>query len=441
MSNALAIASVTAILRDALNDGLINRNIDSLFDFQVTAQPPDRIATAGPFNRLNLFLYRVTPNPGWTNTRLPARSSSGERVDNPFLALDLHYLLSSMSSDDLNAEILLGYGMQVLHETPVLGRDTIRAALAPGGSLSGGILPTAFQQLSPADLADQFEQIKISPYNTDLDEVTKIWTAMNTPMRMSALYQVTTVLIESRASRRSALPVTSRAVFVRPMQGPSITRILSRPPGAINFEALRPIIHGDTLRLEGSGLRGAVTVVGLGDLEVTPSEVTADSIIVDLPATLHPGVNGVVVRHRISKLTPSAELMPGETSNVMAFVLRPRIAAVGIVAALQPEAAPNPGGLLRGMLQVALAHDAGGRQRAEILLNELNAPANRNARAYTFPSVPSAGGAPPVEVDTLEFEIRNVAPGDYLVRVRIDGADSVLEMTAGGFSGPQVTIA
>ncbi len=30
MSNALAIAAVTAILRDRLNDGLLNANLDSI---------------------------------------------------------------------------------------------------------------------------------------------------------------------------------------------------------------------------------------------------------------------------------------------------------------------------------------------------------------------------------------------------------------------------
>src|SRR5215470_8174527 len=107
MSNALAIASVTAILKDVLNDGLINQNLDALFNFQVTAQPPDRISagTNGDLNRLNLFLYRVSPNTGYINERLPSRSSEGTRTDSPFLALDLHYMLSAFATEDLNAEI------------------------------------------------------------------------------------------------------------------------------------------------------------------------------------------------------------------------------------------------------------------------------------------------------------------------------------------------
>lgn len=43
MSNALAIAAVTAILRDRLNDGLLNANLDSIGQFSVTSSPPDRL--------------------------------------------------------------------------------------------------------------------------------------------------------------------------------------------------------------------------------------------------------------------------------------------------------------------------------------------------------------------------------------------------------------
>lgn len=130
MSNALAIAGVTAILRDRLNDGLLNANLDSLGQFSVTSSPPDLlVGDADPANRLNIYLWNVTRNAAWSSQRLPARSAAGERIDNPFLALDLHYILTATGAEDLNAEILLGYGMQVLHETPVLTRADIRTAL------------------------------------------------------------------------------------------------------------------------------------------------------------------------------------------------------------------------------------------------------------------------------------------------------------------------
>lgn len=130
MSTALAIAGVTAVLRDLLNDGLINHNISGLLGSSVTVsvQAPDRVVTGSTpeASQLNLFMYMVTPNLGWRNEGLPGRDGSGRtRLTNPPLALDLHYLLSAYSGADLHAEILLGYAMQLLHETPVLTREAI----------------------------------------------------------------------------------------------------------------------------------------------------------------------------------------------------------------------------------------------------------------------------------------------------------------------------
>src|SRR5688500_2501290 len=115
MSNALALAAVTAVLMDLLQNTLIDNDLSAgLGEVKVTAMPPDRVIAGqngNVTNQLNLFLYRVSPNQGWRNVGLPSRSShSGERLSNPPLALDLHYLLTAYGRSDLDAEILLGYG-------------------------------------------------------------------------------------------------------------------------------------------------------------------------------------------------------------------------------------------------------------------------------------------------------------------------------------------
>src|SRR5579871_6638942 len=136
MSTALAIASVTYVLKDLLNNGIIDADVSSSVagDIKVTALPPDRIdATAdNEQNQLNLFMYQATPNQGWRNEGYPRLDSQGNRIGNPPLALDLHYLLTAYSVSELHSEILLGYGMQLLHEMPVLIRDDIRTSLNSG---------------------------------------------------------------------------------------------------------------------------------------------------------------------------------------------------------------------------------------------------------------------------------------------------------------------
>ena len=68
MSTALAIAGVTAVLRDLLNDGLINHNVSGQLGSSVTVSvlAPDRVVATGgsEASQINLFLYLVTPNPG-----------------------------------------------------------------------------------------------------------------------------------------------------------------------------------------------------------------------------------------------------------------------------------------------------------------------------------------------------------------------------------------
>ena len=66
---------------------------------------------------------------------------------NPPLGIDLHYLVTAYGTDQLHSEILLGAGMQMLHETPFLTRDAVRDSLAA--------LPAPLQSLSGSALAEQ----------------------------------------------------------------------------------------------------------------------------------------------------------------------------------------------------------------------------------------------------------------------------------------------
>jgi hypothetical protein len=82
MSTALAIAGVTAVLRDLLNDGLINHNISGLLGSSVTVsvQAPDRVVTGSTPEASQLNLFMVTPNLGWRNEGLPGRDGAAARA-------------------------------------------------------------------------------------------------------------------------------------------------------------------------------------------------------------------------------------------------------------------------------------------------------------------------------------------------------------------------
>ena len=165
MSNALAIASVSAVLKDLLNNAAIDHQLSNVVgEVKVSALPPDRVLVEGTpeTSRINLFMYQVTPNQGWRNVDLPSRDGSGERTASPPLALDLHYLVSAYGASEFHAEILLGYAAQLLHETPVLTRDAIRRTLAPASPVTS-VLPPPLDTLTASELADQVEQIRVTP--------------------------------------------------------------------------------------------------------------------------------------------------------------------------------------------------------------------------------------------------------------------------------------
>lgn len=421
MSTALALASVTTVLRNLLIDGLIDEDLTpSLGDVTVSAIPPDRVRTSDTENsQLNLFLYRVTPNAGWSNVGYPAFNGAGNRVGNPPLALDLHYLLSAYGSEDFHTDILLGYGVQLLHEHPVLDRDAIRTALTPDAPGGGG-LPQELRLLSTSNLADQVEQIKIVPEAMDSEEISRLWAAFQTNYRPTAAYLATVVLIERHRSARASLPVTRRNIMARQLGRPVI-------------ETVEPqfVLPGDTLTIRGSGLRAVPVEVRFGDQTVTPTNVTDAALRATLPAGLLAGIRTVQVLHDLDFETPN-EPHRGFQSNVAAFMLRPDPTPGSFSNVV------DLGGALRSAeLDVTFSPEVGKEQQVLLLLNEVGG----QDRAYSFLAEPRNEASDPDTQPTITFEIPSMAAGTYLLRVQVDSAESELQVDGtGAFTGPTVTL-
>jgi len=411
MSTALAIAAVSAVLKDLLNNGLIDNDLTNIGNVAVTALPPDRVVTTDTTqpSQLNLFLYHVTPNAGWRNVGLPSRDSSGERLSNPPLALDLHYLLTAYGKQDFHSEILLGYGMQLLHETPVLTRGAIRAALNPPVSINGiGSLPI-LQTLSKAGLDEQIEQIIISLESLSTEEMSKLWTAFQTHYRPTAAYHVSVVLIESSRSTKSSLPVRQRNLLVLPFSQLRVTDVL---PNIVT--------SGSTLIIQGQNLKADTVVVRFGTTEVNSGSISDRQIEVPVPTGLQAGVNTVQVVHPLNFGTPS-DPHEGFESNVAAFILRPTINKNPdgtYKIAVSPEQTHTKGAFRT--LTVELSPSVGQSQRVLLLLNQRNPASNAPAKAYSFNANPRTS-----DTHGIDFVIRGVSSGDYLVRVQVDGAESL----------------
>lgn len=415
MSTATALAAVTAVLRDLLLNGIIDRGAaGGVGPVTVSAVPPDKVPTTGDGvkSQLNLFLYAVSPNPGWRNVGLPSRSATGERLTNPPLALDLHYLLSAHGTGDFHAELLLGYAMQVLHETPVLTRGDIRRAFESALSM-GGALPAFLQSLGESGLAEQVEQIKITPVALGTDELSKLWSACQTNFRTSATYHVSTVLIEGTRRTRESFPVRERRVHAAPLRAPVVDGV-----------APQVVEAGGMLVLSGRELLGEHLEVRFGAVVADPETVTASSTRVTvspLPAALLAGVQTVRVSHGLLFGTPG-DPHRGPESNLSAFVLAPRITSA-------PPLTVARGATLSLSVVPAVRYD----QRVRLLAGET---------AVEIPArlAPPAG---PETAASLSFPIPADFPaGTYPVRVEIDGAASALlpDPLTGEYALPALTV-
>ncbi|MFP5405169.1 MAG: DUF4255 domain-containing protein [Gammaproteobacteria bacterium] len=426
MSTALAVAGVTAVLRDLLNDGLINHNVSGVIGSSVTVSvlAPDRVvpANGGEASQINLFLYLVTPNPGWRNEGLPSRDGSGRlRLANAPLALDLHYLLSVYSGGDLHAEILLGYAMQLFHEMPVLTRDAIRTSLNPSPDV-GSTLPPALRALVDAGLEDQVEMIKLTPQYLNTEEMSKLWTAMQTHFRPTAAYTASVVLIEARQPVRSPLPVLSRGGVIDPITGRD--RGIVVDPGlvppvpmltAIVPPARQPVARiGDTVDLQGHDLDGSDREALLSN-----DRFEVDATIAALPPT----PTGAETLLQFTLAPELAAALPVGVYRVGARMLRPGDSATRETNRLGFTLAPQ-----MTNLPLAVARDGGGTAAFTIEFTPALRPGQDVVLVLGQDEYrPRSIGSPP---SSLSFEIAHAPPGSQVARLRIDGIDSpIIDMS------------
>ncbi|MCU1350519.1 MAG: hypothetical protein JWO56_3549 [Acidobacteria bacterium] len=404
MSNAFAIGAVSAVLKNLLDNAVVNEPLaSSVNNVKVSVLAPDLARTAATDKtRLNLFLYHVEPNPGWRNVALPSRDGNGDRLTNPPLALDLYYLLSAYSETDYEAEILLGYAAQLLHEVPVLSRDAIRKTFEAA-------VVSPFTKFATSELADQVEQIKITPHSMNTEETSKLWSALMTNYRPSIAYHVSVVLIEAGRPVRRPLPVLRRAITVIPhVLPPYPTLTAALPPNEQSAIRL-----GETLTLQGHDLAGT-TIVARFENARLPTPLTVSTMLTatneevtlaipNLPAAWPAGNYSVSLQ-----VTKTGQ--PPRTSNAVPLMLAPEMP---VVAGEVDGTATRDGAGKVTIVLNNLRPQVLPSQQATLVAGDHEAPPQPHAAATT----------------TLTFVFDKPAappPGVYFVRLRIDGVESLL---------------
>ena len=431
MSSPLAIGAVSAVLRNLLDNGIVEQ-VALGTTVTVSATAPDLIKLDAPGDppRLNLFMFHTTPNAAWRNVALPSRAPGGERLTNPPLALDLHYLVTAYGKSDFQAEILLGYAMHLLHERPMLDRAAIRTALNPS-PLDVAMLPPTFQSLTASDLADQVEAIRITPITMPIDELSKLWTAIKSEFRPSAAYQVSVVLVEARISARSPLPVLSRGVVdpvthrdrgvvVQPdLQPPLPTLVSIEPPAKQSVARLGETVQVHGVRLSGVG----ATALLLHRLVDAPIEI---AVVPDGPGTgftlalpndaaaqttFAPGLWQLSLR-----VTPPGELVPRESNGIALPIAADPVIVADLALGLPAAGASRAGAPPQVTVTLHTRPQLRFGQRATLTLDGVTAEAAERA----------------LQADPLVFAFPNSVPaGNRKLRLRADGVDSPLLLKSG----------
>jgi hypothetical protein len=423
MSTPLAIAGVTYVIKDLLNNGFIDNDVSGSIrgNVNVTALPPDRIDITPGLSQLNIYLYRVTQNQGWRNVDLPSYDSDGNRTTNPPLSLNLHYLLTSYGAREMHSEILLGFGMQLMHETPVLDRKAIRISLRSTEAEPGHGLPDELKKLSTSELAEQIEQIKITPENLSTEEISKLWTAFGSKYRPTAAYQVSVVLIESKKPTKSALRVKERNIYVSTFRKLVIEKIKSQAKTGDPVSEDQPILSGYNLVICGQCLKGDNVKVDISGTRVTPEAININDnqIFVQVPLTLPAGIHTVQVIHYKMMGSPPV-LHQGTDSNVAAFILSPQLTESDIVFTQAIRKDPP-------IITMKVIPNITDTQRVTLFLNEYNPdPAATDLASYSFQAPAITPSDPPVSMEKISIPVYGLKFARYLVRIRVDGAESPL---------------
>jgi len=383
VSGPSVIAATTTVLRDLLFKQIPNLD-DQLNDLEVTTQPPDLARKTITKVQLNLFLYQTTVNAAWRNLDPPRQVKPGE-AGAPNLALDLHYVLTAYGPGESDPNSLgvraLGNAMSVLHDTPLLDPAAVREVL----DKKAGFQP---------------ERLRITPVHLSIDEFTKLWGTFQTPYRPSALYQVSVALIDSRLSQRAPLPVLRQGDADRgPFAVPGRAPVLKQLDLPASHAAVR---LGEDILIIGDGLQVTHSIVrltrlgGTQTIELPLRALAGGKFAVHLPTAAEdpalswqPGLYSLAI-----VVGPSGA--PRMISNELPFALAPVIQLSSTTAAAGDIA-----------LTVTCAPPVDPQQRILLL--------------FADRAVPSSSVTP----TTQKFDISGVAAGTYVVRLRVDGADSI----------------
>lgn len=185
MSDYSAIQSVTRSLQSLLRRYITDDSDPQLRNVIVDLRSPKQMREDNDAAGISLWLYQVTRDSDMLNE--PQLRVSRDRVRRKPLPVHLHYLVTPIRPSQEDEHVLLGRVLQVLQDHSELG---------------------------PADLAEPLRSestdYRIVLEALSLEEVSRIWNALQEPYRLSVSYLAQMVRIDSLREPIRSAPVETR---------------------------------------------------------------------------------------------------------------------------------------------------------------------------------------------------------------------------------------
>lgn len=403
MSNSLAIATVTKALAQIVQGGVAK----VVPGADVKTERPDQTQSGA---RVNLFLYQVTPNATLRNAGLPTRDADGRVTMRPNTALNLHYLLSFYGDEKkFEPQRMLGGAVCGLLSEPVLSRTRISNASHDQNG----------DHLDQSNLVDAFEQVKITLLPLTLEELSKIWSLFyQIPYALSIAYLATVVVIETDDSAQTILPVLKRGEKDQGVETnlgpfPGLDSIHIGEGNDDDARLRQPSYPSATLNtiltLRGHNLGGDSLSVRFAHPHLPPGDQ-----IPDIPVTPIPGRNDEI------KL-----LIPNPNADESTWA-----AGIYSVTVIQ-----TTGGKQRGtnslplplapQIQSMTVGPRDAEQNVEVTVTALPEVWPTQQAVLVLPDREITCEPRANRSDLLKFQVNDPASGQAVVRLRVDGVETL----------------
>lgn len=284
-----AISFVTKAIRSLLVSQMATGSL-------VTLLPPGEDPPPG--NGVNLYMYRTNESAYLKNVDWPGDRSGAPGKPEPALSLELFYLMTPFAArpqpNDTEdaAHRMLGQAMLVLHEHPILNQVHL-----PGFDADAAL---------PDFILNSFEDVRIRLHPVSMDELSKIWSTIGKPYRLSVAYEVTLVQLTPTVPSANGGGIVQRTgLTVDTITAPRLTSVTPTQGALASSAGAQNIPSQLVLNGFGFSFLNESPTVTVGDVPVAITAASDRQITVLLPSRLPAGPEEDV-RVRVNRLWSQA---------------------------------------------------------------------------------------------------------------------------------------